>query len=111
MNWFRQLLQRGKIYNDLREEIEQHLEEKVKQRMAGGMSQADAEHAARSEFGNVTLIEQSGREVWQWPRLENALTDGRIAIRRLRKAPGFTLVALLILSFAIGASTATFSIV
>jgi predicted permease len=111
MNWFRQLFQRGKIYNDLREEIEQHLEEKVKLRMAGGMSEAEAEHAARRQFGNATLIEQSGREVWQWPRLENALTDGRIAIRRLRKAPGFTLVALLILSLAIGASTATFSIV
>ena len=41
----------------------------------------------------------------------DALTDGKIALRQLRKAPGFTLVALLILSFAIGASTATFSIV
>ena len=111
MNWFRQLFQRDEIYNDLREEIKQHLEEKVKERMAGGMSRAEAEHAARREFGNVTGIEQSGREVWQWPRLESALTDGKIALRQLRKAPGFTLVALLILSFAIGASTATFSIV
>ncbi len=111
MNWFRQLFQRRKMYNDLREEIEQHLEERVKERMAGGMSQAEAEHAARREFGNVTRIEQSGREVWQWPGLESALTDGKIALRQLRKAPGFTLLALLILSFAIGASTATFSIV
>jgi predicted permease len=111
MNWFRQLFQRRAIYNDLREEIRQHLEQRVKERMADGMSQAEAEHAARREFGNITGIEQSGREVWQWPRLESALTDGKIALRQLRKAPGFTLVALLILSFAIGASTATFSIV
>src|SRR5580704_12615580 len=93
MNWFRQLFQRSEIYNDLHEEIKQHLEEKVKERMAGGMSRAEAEHAARREFGNVTRIEQSGREVWQWPRLESVLTDGKIALRRLRKAPGFTLVA------------------
>jgi predicted permease len=111
MNWFRQLFERGKIYDDLREEIQQHLEERVKERMAGGQSQAEAEYAARREFGNVTRIEQSGREVWQWPRLESALTDAKIALRQLRKAPGFTLVTLLILSFAIGASTATFSIV
>jgi predicted permease len=111
MNWFRQLLQRREIYNDLSEEIQQHLEQRVKERMADGMSQEEAEHAARREFGNVTRIEQSGREVWQWPRLESALTDGKIALRQLKKAPGFTLVSLLILSFAIGASTATFSIV
>ena len=49
--------------------------------------------------------------MWQWPRLESAFTDGKIALRQLRRAPGFTLVALLILSIAIGASTATFSIV
>ncbi len=58
MNWFHQLFQRREIYNDLREEIKQHLEERVKERMAGGMSRADAEHAARREFGNVTRIEQ-----------------------------------------------------
>ena len=111
MNWLRQLFQRRKIYNDLREEIQQHLEERVKERLADGMSQAEAEHAARREFGNVTRIEQSGREAWQWPRLESALTDGKIALRQLKRAPGFTLLSLLILSFAIGASTATFSIV
>ena len=111
MNWFRQFLQHREIYNDLHEEIQQHLEERVKERLADGMSQAEAEHAARREFGNVTRIEQSGREVWQWSRLESALTDGKIALRQLKEAPGFTLVSLLILSFAIGASTATFSIV
>jgi len=111
MNWFRQLFRRGEIYNDLREEIQQHLDERVKERIADGMSQAEAEHAARRDFGNVTRIEQSGREVWQWSWLENALTDGKIALRQLRNAPGFTWAALLILSFAIGASTATFSIV
>jgi predicted permease len=93
MNWFRQLFDRREIYNDLREEIQQHLEEKVKERMAGGMSQAEAEQAARREFGNVTRIEQSGREVWQWPRLESVLTDGKLALRQLRKAPGFTIEA------------------
>src|ERR1700691_3532913 len=111
MNWFRQLFQRGEIYDDLREEIRQHLEERVKERIAGGMRQAEAEEAAKREFGNVTRIEQSGREVWQWPRLESALTDGKIALRQLKKAPGFTLLSLLILSSASGASTATFSIV
>ena len=102
MNWFRQLFQRREIYSDLREEIQQHLDQRVKERMADGMSQAEAEQVARREFGNVTRLEQSGREVWQSPRLESALTDGKIALRQLRKAPGFTVLDALCLACGVG---------
>ncbi len=63
MNWIRQLFSRHRIYHDLSDEIRAHLEEKVEELIAGGLSSKEAVAAARREFGNVPLIEERGRDV------------------------------------------------
>ena len=58
MGWFRQLLSRRRIYDDLSAEIREHLKEKIDELVAGGMSRKDASAAARREFGNLNRRRQ-----------------------------------------------------
>jgi putative ABC transport system permease protein len=111
MNWIQQLFRRRRIYSDLSEEIREHLDEKIDELVASGMTRDDASAAARREFGNPTLLEERGREAWQWRALETTLRDIRYALRQLRRNPGYPLTVLLTLTFAIGLNTAVFSVV
>ena len=110
MPWFSRLFLRRRIYSDLSEEIQQHLSEKIEALMSEGMSRDEAEHAAKRAFGNVTRIEESGRETWVWPKTENILKDFKFVVRKLIRSPGFAATAVLTLALGIGANVIVFSV-
>ena len=110
MNWLKQLFSRRRLYNELSEEIQSHLDEKTEELVAAGMSRQQARHAARREFGNVGLAEENAREVWRLPTIEDFLLDVRYALRTLRHNPVFTVVGLLTIAIGIGANAAVFSV-
>jgi predicted permease len=108
MNWLKQIFSRRHLYNDLSDEMQQHLDEKIEDLVAGGMPRKEAAYAARREFGNVTLVEEDSRFVWRWPSIESFFADVRYALRTLRKTLGFTATVIVTLALGIGANTAIF---
>jgi predicted permease len=111
MNWFKQRFARHRLYNELSESIREHLEEKTAALMDDGMTRQEAEQVARRAFGNLTLIEERSREVWQWPTFEATFRDIRYAFRRLCKSPVFTATVLLTLGLGTGANIAVYGLV
>jgi hypothetical protein len=64
MRRFKQLWMRARMYSDLTEEIQQHLNEKREALIPEGMSPEEAESSARLAFGNERGIEALGRDEW-----------------------------------------------
>ena len=109
MKWLDRLIRRRRIYDDLSDEIRAHLDEKADALVAGGMSRTDARAAARRAFGNVTNIEEEGRETWQWPTVESFAMDVRYALRQLRRAPAVSSIIVVTLAVGMAATTTVFS--
>ena len=110
MRWLKQLFPRRRRYDELSESIREHLDEKIDDLMDRGLTREQAERTARRDFGNVTLMEQQGREVWQWAKAETLWNDLRYALRQLAKHPGFAVTAILTLALGIGANVVVFGV-
>jgi predicted permease len=96
---------------DLEREIQSDIELEEEEQRDRGLSSKDAHHAALRAFGNPTQIREQTRTVWSWTALENLLRDLRYGVRTLRRTPGFTIIAIVVMALGIGANVALFTVV
>jgi predicted permease len=71
------------------------------------------EMAAREgspSFGNAPRLGEEAREAWGWTWLDRLVQDLRFAARILRRSPGFTVTAVLVLAIGVGMNVTAFSL-
>jgi predicted permease len=96
---------------DLERELRSDLDLEEEEQRERGASPAEVRCAALRAFGNPTLIREQTRAVWSWNWLESFVRDLRYGLRTLRRAPGFTAMAVVVMALGIGANIALFTVV
>lgn len=104
---------------DVDAELQFHLEGRIEELMAGGMSREDATREAHRRFGDpsevgaevVRIDDVTLRRASISERLKDLSRDVRYGTRGLSRRPLYTLAIILTLALGVGANAAVFSVV
>lgn len=107
----RALLHPASHARDAERELRFHLDLEAAQQEHDGATPEDAEFAARRQLGNRTAVAEAMRRVAGLAWLDATRQDLAFALRGIRRAPAFSLVAAATLALGIGGATAIYAVV
>src|SRR5579859_2636057 len=107
----RSILLRNRVERELDEELRFHLEHKIAEGIANGLSPKEARYAAMRAMQGLEQRKEQMRDTRRVHWLTDFLDDAHYAIRSLRRTPGLTAFVVLTLALGIGMTSGTYSMV
>jgi predicted permease len=105
----RSILRRRRVERELDEELHFHLEQKIGEGIAAGLSPEEARYRALRAMGGLEQRKEETRDTWRIHWLTDFLDDWRYAIRSLRRTPGLTAFVVITIALGIGMTAMPFS--
>src|SRR2546422_2989588 len=107
----RSILRGRRVERELDEELQFHLDHKIEEGIASGLSPEEARYAALRAMDGLDQRKEEMRDMRRIHWLTDFVDDVRYAIRNLRRTFGLTAFVVVTLALGIGMSAATFSMV
>jgi macrolide transport system ATP-binding/permease protein len=107
----RSILRGRQVERELDEELQFHLERKIEEGIANGLSPKEARYAAMRAMDGLEQRKEEIRDMRRIHWLTDFLDDARFAIRSLRRTSGLTAFVVITLALGIGMTSGTFSMV
>lgn len=105
--WFRP----HTLDSEISEELRFHLARQIEANVAAGMTPEEARRRAQLTLGSVEAVREESRAARPGALIHQVFRDIAFGTRLLRRAPGFSATAALIVALGVGTTTAIFSVV